>query len=200
MTSGLTENGSPADPMQLFRQWRAHAYELVEYQPDAMALSTVMDGQPSTRFVMLRAADERGLVFYTNYTSRKSLGLAENPRASVALYWPKCERQVRAEGVVERISEEESDAYFETRPRESQIEAWASPQSRVIDGRGWLESRWRRHETEFPDRVPRPEWWGGFRMRPSAVEFWQQGAHRMHDRLLYRKRDDGSWSLDWLAP
>ena len=198
--SELTEEDSPADPMEMFLRWRAYAFELEEYQPDAMALATVRDGQPSTRFVMLRGADEHGLVFYTNYTSRKYLDLVENPEASIALYWPRCERQVRVEGVVERISEEESDTYFETRPRESQIEAWASPQSRVIDGRDWLERRWRRHQAEFPDRVPRPEWWGGFRIRPSVVEFWQQGAHRMHDRLLYRKREDGSWSLVRLAP
>ena len=149
---------------------------------------------------MLRGVDPRGFVFYPNYDSRKAQELAENPWASLVFYWPRTERQVRVEGVVERIAPKESDAYFLTRPRDSRLEAWASTQSRVIAGREWLEQRWKETEARFPDEVPRPEHWGGFRLKPEAIEFWQQGPHRMHDRLRYQNRDDGTWSLDRLAP
>ena len=197
----LLEESAPQDPLQQFERWRRHAEEQGELQPSAMTLATAgADGRPSARIVMLRGFDERGFVFYTNYNSRKAVELGENPWAGLAFNWPGCGRQVRAEGPVERVTAEESDAYFQGRPRESQIEAWASPQSQVVAGRQWLERRWQEQGAKFPDQLPRPEWWGGYRLRPDVVEFWQQRPHRMHDRLRYRKRDDGRWSLERLAP
>ena len=197
----LVEESSPQDPLQQFDLWRRNAEEAGELLPDAMALATASaDGRPSARFVMLRSLDERGFVFYTNYNSRKALELSENRWGSLAFYWPKCERQVTAAGTVERVSPEESNAFFRRRPREAQIEAWASAQSQVIANRNWLENRWRECEAEFPDQTPRPEWWGGYRLQPDVIEFWQQRPHRIHDRLRYEKKDDGRWSLERLAP
>ena len=197
----LTEKQAARDPIHHFESWRQHAYEAGELQPDAMALATVgKNGRPSVRFVMLRGVGDQGLVFYTNYESRKGEELAENRWGSLAFYWPKSERQVRAEGLVERVTPEESDAYFEVRPHEAQIEAWASPQSQAISNREWLESRWKNMEAKFPERVPRPESWGGYRLRSILVEFWQQRPHRMHDRLRYQRRDNEAWSLERLSP
>ena len=198
---GLFEEDAAEDPIEQFGLWRQDAVDAGERQPDAVSLATATtDGRPSVRFVMLRGVDNRGFVFYTNYTSRKALELEDNGAASLAIYWPLCERQVRVEGVVQRLPSEQSDAYFQTRPREARLETWASPQSRVIDGREWLERRWRERDSRFREGVPRPEWWGGYRLHPSAIEFWQQGEHRMHDRLLYRRLDDGSWKRERLAP
>ena len=198
---GLFEENAAEDPIEQFELWRQDAIDAGERQSDAVALATAgTDGRPSVRFVMLREAAGRGFVFYTNYTSRKATELAENAAAGLAVYWPLSERQVRVEGVVRRLPSEQSDAYFQTRPREARLETWASPQSRVIDGREWLESRWRERDSRFQEEVPRPEWWGGYRLHPSAIEFWQQGEHRMHDRFLYRRLDDGSWKRERLAP
>ena len=197
----LVEESAPQDPLQQFGRWRRHAEEAGELLPDAMALATAgMDGRPSARFVMLRGLDDHGFVFYTNYNSRKALELEESRWGSLAFYWPKCERQVTAEGTVERVTAEESDAFFQSRSREAQIEAWASPQSQVIADRQSLERRWQETEAQFPEQPPRPEWWGGFRLQPEVIEFWQQRPHRIHDRLRYRKKDDGRWSLERLAP
>ena len=197
----LVEESAPQDPLQQFERWRRHAEEEGELQPDAMAMATAgLDGRPSARFVMLRGLDECGFIFYTNYDSKKALELGENPWGSIAFYWTKCGRQVRAEGSVEHLTVEESDTYFESRSRESQIAAWASPQSQLITDRQWLERRWQEGEVKFPEQLPRPKWWGGFRLRPDVIEFWQQRPHRMHDRLRYQKRDDGTWSLERLAP
>ena len=198
---GLLEGDAAEDPIEQFELWRQDAIDAGERQSDAVALATAgTDGRPSVRFVMLRGVDDRGFVFYTNYTSRKASELSENAAASLAIYWPLSERQVRVEGVVQRLPSEQSDAYFQTRPREARLETWASPQSRVIDGREWLERRWQERDSRFREGVPRPEWWGGYRLHPSATEFWQQGEHRMHDRLLYRRLDDGSWKRERLAP
>ena len=197
----LVEEDATTDPIQQFKSWRQEAHETGEAQPDSMALATVgKDCRPSARFVMLRAVETEGFVFYTNYSSRKAQELADNPWASLVTYWPRSERQVRVEGVVERVAEGVSDAYFLIRPRESQLEAWASPQSQVIPNRAWLEGRWRDYEDKLPEQVLRPDWWGGYRLRPSVMEFWQQRPHRMHDRLRYQKEGDGKWSLERLAP
>jgi pyridoxamine 5'-phosphate oxidase len=149
---------------------------------------------------MLRALDQRGFVFYTNYHSRKAMELEENPRGSLAFNWPSCKKQVTAEGTVRRIEAAESDVFFQTRPREAKLEAWAFPQSKVIPGRQWLERLWQENEAKFPDGIPRPGWWGGYRLQPDLIEFWQQDPYRIHDRLRYRKSDDGTWELDRLAP
>ena len=196
----LLETEVLQDPIDQFVRWRDEAREAGEPQTSHIALATAgKDGRPSVRFVILRSVDERGFVFYTSYTSRKAREMDENPRGSFALHWPVSERQVRVDGAIQRISPQESDAYFHTRPRESRLETWASPQSRVIDGRPWLEARWRRFEAELGESVPRPDWWGGYRLVPEVVEFWQQRPHRMHDRLEYR-RDAGVWTIRRLAP
>ena len=196
----LLETEVLQDPIDQFVRWRDEAREAGEPQTSHIALATAdKDGRPSARFVILRSVDERGFVFYTSYTSRKAREMDENPRGSFALHWPVSERQVRVDGAIERLSAQESDAYFHTRPRESRLETWASPQSRVIDGRPWLEARWRRFEAKLGESVPRPDWWGGYRLVPNVVEFWQQRPHRMHDRLEYR-RDAGVWTIRRLAP
>ena len=196
----LLEKNALQDPIEQFIRWREEAREAGEPQTGHIALATAgKDGRPSVRFVILRSVDERGFVFYTNYTSRKAREMDENPWGGFALHWPVSERQVRVEGAIERISSEESDAYFHIRPRESRLETWASPQSRVIDGRPWLEARWMKFEAEFTESVPRPDWWGGYRLVPEVVEFWQQRPHRMHDRLEYYK-DAGVWAVRRLSP
>ena len=204
MTDGpanLDERDAPPEPIELLGAWREDARRAGEPLSDAMVLATAgRDARPSARVVMLRDATDEGLVFYTNYESRKGVELAGNPWASVVLHWPTCDRQVRVEGTVEMLPPAESDAYFRGRPRESRIEAWASPQSRVVSGRAWLERRWKERADIGRESAERPPWWGGYRLRPMVVEFWQQGAHRMHDRLLYSRQDRGGWTLKRLAP
>jgi pyridoxamine 5'-phosphate oxidase len=167
----------------------------------AMTLATAdQDGCPSARTVLLKDFDERGFVFYTNYDSPKARALAGNPRAALVFHWPDRERQVCVSGPVARLSDEESDAYFLTRPRESQLGAWASPQSRVIASREELDRRVAECERRFADReVPRPPYWGGFRLAPEVVEFWQGRPSRLHDRFRYRKAA-GTWVIERLAP
>jgi pyridoxamine 5'-phosphate oxidase len=162
--------------------------------------TSTADGWPSARVVLLKDLTEEGFVFYTNYEGRKGKELADNPRAALVFYWPELERQVRVEGTVERISAAESDAYFATRARGSQLGASVSRQSAVVSGRGELEARLRELEARYAGReVPRPDFWGGFRVRPLAVEFWQGRPNRLHDRLRYR-RVDGGWVLERLEP
>ena len=200
-SANLDEGEAPSEPIELFGAWREEARGAGEPQPDAMVLATAgKDGRPSARVVMLRDATDRGFVFYTNYESRKGIEMAENPWASAVLYWPRCDRQVRVEGNVERLLPEESDAYFQGRPLESRIEAWASPQSQVVSGRAFLERRWKQRADSSTESAHRPPWWGGYRLRPMAMEFWQQGPHRMHDRLLYSRQDQSGWTLERLAP
>ena len=168
-----------------------------------MTLATATpEGRPSARTVLLRGVDARGFVFFSNYRSRKGHELASNPRAALVLHWPEAGRQVRIEGRVERVSPEESDAYFDARPVGSRLSTIASPQSEVVPGREDLERRVReiasRHRHE--DHIPRPEHWGGYRVIPEVVEFWQSGPHRLHDRLRYRRQAGGNWTLDRLAP
>ena len=196
-----TEDQVEPDPLQRFELWRREALEAEELRPDAMALATAgKDGRPSVRFVILRSVDERGFVFYTNYDSRKGRDLVENPWGSVVFYWAKSGRQISVEGPVERVEEGGSDAYYRTRPGETRLEAWASPQSQVIADRGWLERRWSEREARPKALEKRPEWWGGYRLRPQVMEFWEQRARRMHDRLRYSQREDGTWAQQRLAP
>ncbi len=198
----LDERDVPADPFALLKEWLREALAAGLLDPNAVALATVSpDGQPSVRAVLLRDANERGFVFFTNYESRKAHDLVHNPKAALLFLWAPLERQVRVEGVVERVSDAESDAYFRTRPRSYQLAAWASPQSQPIPDRAFLEQRYCEMEARFAGQeVPRPPFWGGFRLIPHRIEFWQGRANRLHDRLLYTRQPDGSWRLQRLAP
>jgi pyridoxamine 5'-phosphate oxidase len=168
---------------------------------NAMVLSTVdKSGRPSSRNVLLKGVDKRGFVFFTNYDSRKGIELAENPNASLAFYWPEMERQVCVAGLVQKISPEESENYFKSRPRGSQLAAWASNQSDVVKDRAALEAKWSEMEKKFPNEVPLPPNWGGFVLKPERIEFWQGRASRLHDRFCYTRQPDNSWKLERLAP
>ena len=166
-----------------------------------MTLATANeDGQPSARIVLLKGFDDRGFVFYTNYHSRKGKELSENSRACLLFYWPAVARQVRIEGTVEKVTAEESDRYFSSRPLGSRIGAWASDQSQPVTNREELEKRFAEYSEKFGEQVPRPPHWGGYRVKPSTIEFWQGRDNRLHDRLLYRLQDNGSWLIERLAP
>jgi pyridoxamine 5'-phosphate oxidase len=198
----LDEEHVDPNPIDLFRRWFSDALASGSRLPDAMTLATATkDGKPSARMVLLKQVDEQGFVFYTNYRSKKAQELDENPRAALVLYWVQLDRQVRVEGRVERTSATESDEYFATRPRESQLGALASPQSDVIKSRDVLEKRYAELDQVYKERpVDRPENWGGYRLKPDLVEFWQNRAGRLHDRILYRRQADGSWTISRLAP
>jgi len=201
---GLDEAAFGLDPIEQFNLWLAEASRAGADEPECMTLATATaDGRPSARMVLLRGVDERGLVFFTNYESRKGRELADNPHAALVFHWPTLDRQVRVEGRVERVSAEESDAYFDARPLGSRLTAIVSPQSAVVSGRADLERRVRdlvarsRHD---PGQLRRPDRWGGYRVIPSVVEFWQSGPHRLHDRLRYRRLEDARWLIERLAP
>jgi pyridoxamine 5'-phosphate oxidase len=198
---GLRETDVDANPFKQFRSWLDEAVAARLPQPLGMALATATgDGYPSVRIVLLRGFDERGFVFFTNYESRKAQELDTNGRAALVFYWAELDRQVRIEGSVERISAEESDVYFQSRARGSRLGAWASPQSRIIPGREILDRRMEELETKYQEAdVPRPPYWGGYRVIPTSIEFWQGQPNRLHDRLRYRV-DGGSWFLQRLAP
>lgn len=197
----LIEADAPPDPLPLFREWLSAAIEAGLPEPYAMTLATAgADGSPSARIVLLRSAAEQGFTFFTNYGSRKAAELAANPRASLLFYWAELERQVRVEGHVERVSAAESDAYFATRPYENRIGAWASPQSAVIEDRAVLEQRVAELLRVYPEQVPRPPQWGGYRLSASAIEFWQGRPSRLHDRLRYVRQPAGGWTISRLAP
>jgi pyridoxamine 5'-phosphate oxidase len=189
-----------ADPLARFGEWYEHAVAAGVLEPEAMALATATpDGAPSVRFVLLKGIDERGVSFYTNYESRKGRELAGNPRAALAVLWKPLHRQVRLEGSVERLSAEESDAYFGTRGRGSRLGAWASAQSTEIPDRAALEARRDEADARFPGEVPRPGYWGGYLLRPDVIEFWEGRPDRLHDREELR-REDGEWRSRRLSP
>jgi pyridoxamine 5'-phosphate oxidase len=191
------------DPIELFRRWFAAAREAGQPEPEAMALATADEaGRPSVRFVLMRGLDERGVVFYTNRSSRKGEELAARPWAAAVFRWKSVDRQVRIAGPVEEVSDAESDAYFSSRPRGSQLAAWASAQSRVVGGgRDELELSYLEVTGRFEGReVDRPPGWGGYRIRPDEMEFWQEGEYRMHDRFRFQVQANGSWRVERLAP
>lgn len=199
----LDEQDADPNPIQQFTIWFDEALKSQLLDVNAMTLATASaKGEPSARTVLLKGADEHGFVFYTNYHSAKGRDLAENPRASLLFFWAELERQVRINGAVTRTSAEESDAYFHSRPFESQIGASISPQSHPVANRTFLELRYaeliQKHAQD--PVVPRPSHWGGYRLVPDAIEFWQGRKSRLHDRLLYTKQADGSWSRSRLAP
>jgi len=198
--STFDESQALADPFEQLAVWLAQARESGIREPNAMTVATVGEaGAPDARIVLLRGLDARGLVFFTNYESRKGRELARVPAAAVLFFWAEAERQVRVEGPVERLAAAESDAYFATRPRGHRLSAWASPQSRTVASRAELESAMERYDREFPEDVPRPPYWGGYRVAPVRFEFWQGRADRVHDRLVYEGTVD-SWHRSRLAP
>ncbi len=199
--AGLHETDVVANPISQFERWFADATAAQLPEPYAMTLATVdANGRPSARIVLLRGVDPRGFVFFTNYTSRKGQALAVNPYAALIFYWPELERQVRIEGRVSKIDEPESDAYFHSRPQASQLGAWASPQSQPIADRAVLTHRLAVLTTQYGNELPpRPEFWGGYRVEPDVMEFWQGRPSRLHDRILYTMVD-GVWQIGRLAP
>jgi pyridoxamine 5'-phosphate oxidase len=196
----LDDGALPDDPLALFEQWFAGAAAGGVVEPNAMVLATSdASGRPSARFVLLKGVDERGFAFYTNLESRKARELAANPRAALCFGWLEVERQVRVEGPVQPVSQDEASEYWRSRPRDSQLSAWASPQSSVVTSRAELESGVGAAAERFRDDVPLPDYWGGFRVLPTTIEFWQGGPGRLHDRLRYT-RDSEHWTIDRLAP
>ena len=196
----LEETDAAHDPLRQFQAWMDEAFAAKVPEPNAMTLATVgADGRPSTRIVLIKGFDVRGIVWFTNYDSRKGRELAVHPFAALQFHWVELERVVRIEGGVERVDDAESDAYFASRPLDSRIGAWASPQSRVIDSRGVLVANAARYAAKFLLNPPRPPHWGGFRLTPEAWEFWQGRKSRLHDRLRYRL-DGGNWTRERLAP
>jgi pyridoxamine 5'-phosphate oxidase len=197
----LREDDLADDPMEQFRRWFDEARAFGLAMPEAMTLATSnADGRPSARIVLLHGIDENGFVFHTNYESRKGRELEVNPRAALVLYWQPLGRQIRVEGRIERVSEEESAQYFRTRPRGGQLGAWASRQSEQIESRDILEERVRRLDREYEGReVPLPPFWGGYRLLPDRIELWQHGEDRLHDRFAY-ERSGGSWTRSRLSP
>jgi len=199
--AGLAEEDALADPIAQFQRWFDDARRAEVHEPNAMALATVdAAGRPAARMVLLKGVDGRGLAFYTNRDSRKASELAANPRAALVFWWGPLQRQVRFEGTIEDVDAAEADAYFASRPRGSQLAAWASAQSTVIEGRAALEAAERAHRKRFGEaKVPRPPFWGGYRLVPAVVEFWHGRESRLHDRLRYTRTASG-WRIERLAP
>lgn len=197
----LNEEASHADPLQQFAQWLSEAITAQVPEPNAMTVATVANNlRPSTRIVLIKGFDARGIVWFTNYDSRKGQELAGNPYAALQFHWIELERVVRIEGVVEKISAEESDEYFKSRPLDSRIGAWASPQSEVIASRSVLVSNAAKYGAKFLLQPPRPPHWGGYRLKPDNWQFWQGRKSRLHDRLRYTLQADASWLRERLAP
>jgi len=201
LANTLNESDVDPNPLKQFEAWYGEALASGVPEADAMTLATATtDGAPDARIVLLKSFDDRGFVFFTNYQSRKAEELAANGRACLLFYWLPLKRQVRIEGTVDKVSAAESDDYFHTRPWGSKLGAWASDQSRVITSRENLEKRFAEFEAEFADNVPRPPHWGGYRLIPTAIEFWQGRDNRLHDRIRYRLQQDKSWLIERLAP
>jgi pyridoxamine 5'-phosphate oxidase len=198
----LRESEAAPDPFRQFGTWWQEAINSEIDEVNAMTVATASaDGVPSARILLLKGFDERGFVFFTNYNSYKGKQLEENPRACLVFFWKELERQVRITGLVEKVSEQESDEYFNSRPEGSRIGAWASPQSTVIENREWLEKQRYEYAQQFQSRpLTRPPHWGGYRVKPVTIEFWQGRPDRLHDRLLYTLKEDGNWVMERLAP
>lgn len=197
----LVEAAASNDPLQQFEQWLAEAIAAKVPEPNAMTLATVgNDSRPSTRIVLIKGLDARGPVWFTNYQSRKGIESAANPYAALQFHWVEMERTVRIEGVVEKISPEESDGYYHSRPLGSRISAWASPQSEVVASREVLEANEAAFAAKFGSHPPRPPHWGGYRLKPDNWQFWQGRRSRLHDRLRYTLQADGAWLRERLAP
>lgn len=196
----LSETDVPGNPLPLFKLWFDQAVRAECPEPNSMTLATANKaGNPSARIVLLKGADENGFSFFTNYESQKGKDLAVRPQAALLFHWHELERQVRIQGLVERVSAVESDEYFHSRPSASRIGAWASPQSSVIPNREFLEAAEKEFKAEFGDAPPRPEHWGGYRLRPTEIEFWQGRPSRLHDRIHY-KLNGSTWQVNRLAP
>ena len=200
VAGGIPPAEDSADPIELFGRWFAAASDSGILLPESVALATATpDGSPSVRMVLLKEFDDRGFVFFTNYESRKASEIEANPQAALCFHWAVLERQVRVSGSVTRLSREESDAYFQTRGRGSRLGAWASKQSRTLTDRSELQERLKDTMARYPDHVPLPPFWGGYRVAPEVIEFWQGRADRLHDRLVFR-RDGDSWGTERLYP
>jgi pyridoxamine 5'-phosphate oxidase len=200
--AGLTEKELARDPFRQFEKWFQEAEAAKIPEPNAMILATATrDGRPSARTVLLKGLDGRGFVFYSSYESRKGRELENNPRASLVFPWVALERQVLVEGVVATVAREESEAYFHSRPRTSQLAAWVSQQSAIVSGRAVLDDSMKAVEKKYAGQeVPLPPQWGGWRLAPETVEFWQGRRSRLHDRLRFRREKDGAWSVERVAP
>jgi pyridoxamine 5'-phosphate oxidase len=198
---GLRRADLPPDPIKHFEAWFTAAFKAQILDANAMTLSTCADGKPSARVVLLKEFDERGFVFFTNYASDKGEQLEKNPNAALVFYWMEVERQIRIEGAVEKTSREDSEKYFHSRPVGAQLGAWASQQSHVIDARRVLDARLEEMKQRFASGpIPLPPHWGGFRLKPDRIEFWQGRPDRLHDRFRYTRQPDNSWKIERLAP
>ncbi|MEZ4687480.1 MAG: pyridoxamine 5'-phosphate oxidase [Bacteroidia bacterium] len=201
--ASLSEQDINKDPIEQFRNWFSEAVDAEVIEPNAMALGTVgKSGQPAVRIVLLKGVEKRGFVFFTNYQSHKGQEMESNPHVALTFFWPELERQVRIKGLVEKVPASESDEYFHSRPRDSRIGAWASPQSKAIDSREVIEKNVQELMGQFGEEgeVPRPLHWGGYLVRPHEIEFWQGRPSRLHDRICFYKQEDRSWKIVRLAP
>ena len=198
---GLHENELDSNPLKQFHKWFEEALQSGLYEPNAMYLGTEAESRPTGRIVLLKGLDEIGFVFFTNYLSKKGREMEANPQVALTFFWKELERQVRIEGRIEKTSGEESDNYFASRPRGSQIGAWVSAQSEVIESGDFLKNKQQELEAEFADKlIPRPLHWGGYRVIPDYIEFWQGRPSRLHDRLAYTKDKSGDWKIERLSP
>ncbi|WP_226647890.1 pyridoxamine 5'-phosphate oxidase [Microbulbifer variabilis] len=202
LLGGLRRSELKATPVEQFREWLEEALEAKLSDPNAMCLATAdSSGQPSQRIVLLKGFDERGFVFYTNLQSKKAQDMEKNPQVSLLFPWHSLERQIIVYGKVESVAREDAELYFQSRPLDSQLAAWASRQSQPLSSREELQKQFDQEKARFADgQVPLPDFWGGYRVVPHAVEFWQGGANRLHDRFIYRADDSGLWTLDRLSP
>ena len=201
-SQSLLETDIEPNPFDQFEKWWTQAVNSQINEPNAMTVATASgDGMPAARIILLKGFDKNGFVFFTNYKSYKAMHLEENPRACLVFFWKELERQVRITGLVERVSEKENDDYFYSRPKGSQIGAWASPQSQVIENRDWLDQHYLQLTEEFKRKeLKRPPHWGGYRVTPVIIEFWQGRPSRLHDRIQYSLEEEGNWKIERLSP